>query len=212
MVATQLTPTPPFVPYLPMSGPRSLDPADSILLYVAPIPWKGNEHSHGHCPGSRTGQRLDVDMTPVESALFTPPSRTPLTSHLSPGIAAPAQTVSTPGIYGKASCHSPPPTMGGGSSPGEIRRFWTRYTEPTKRNDRSNETQSNNYPLTTILCRLWKGSTQGRCSEDLESGKVSYPHRQLMNYFGPSWVCGTNIWRSACTHLDYPSSGKVCKE
>ncbi|PYH67160.1 uncharacterized protein BO88DRAFT_427303 [Aspergillus vadensis CBS 113365] len=126
MVATRLTPTPPFVPYLPMSGPKSLNPADSILLYVAPIPWMGNEHSHGHCPGGRTGQRLDVDMTPVESALFTPPSRTPLTSHLSPGIAAPAKTVSTPGIYGKASCHSTPPTMGGGSSPGERRADFGR--------------------------------------------------------------------------------------
>ncbi|GLA44701.1 hypothetical protein AnigIFM63309_006012 [Aspergillus niger] len=101
MVATQLTPTPPFVPYLPISGPKPSCPAGSILLYVVPIPWMGNKNSHGHCPGGRTGQRLDVDMTPVESALFTPPGNTPLTSHPGPGIAAPAETVSTPGLMGK---------------------------------------------------------------------------------------------------------------
>ncbi|GAA93089.1 conserved serine-proline rich protein [Aspergillus luchuensis IFO 4308] len=119
MVATQLTPTPPFVPYLPMSGPKPSCPADSILLYVVPIPWMGNKNSHGHCSGGRTGQRLNVDMTPAERALSTPPSRTPLTSHPAPGIAAPAETVSTPGLYGRDSCHSTPSTMGGGPSPGE---------------------------------------------------------------------------------------------
>ncbi|GLA79172.1 hypothetical protein AtubIFM55763_002319 [Aspergillus tubingensis] len=87
MVATQLTPTPPFVPYLPMSGPKPLCPADSILR-----PW--------NCCARR-----DCVYTWALRVIFLPFD-----------------------IF----------HYGWWPFPwGETRRFWTRYTGPTQRNDRN---------------------------------------------------------------------------
>lgn len=100
-----------------MSNPSSSISADNILADVVNS-WMNNTHNNSHFLSCESEQLRDVGMIPDESALYTPPDTTLLTSYPGLGISLPTETVPTPGMNETTPCYPTPSTIGLGSSPG----------------------------------------------------------------------------------------------
>ncbi|PYH50486.1 uncharacterized protein BO96DRAFT_461003, partial [Aspergillus niger CBS 101883] len=116
IAAAQPILSPPSAPCLPISKPKSSISADPLLADVVNS-WMNDTHDNSHFLNGEVKQLWDVGIIP-ESALYTPPDTTLLTSCPGFGISSPTETISTPGINGTTPCYSTPSTMGSGSSPG----------------------------------------------------------------------------------------------
>ncbi|CAK40084.1 uncharacterized protein An08g12080 [Aspergillus niger] len=108
--------SPPSAPCLPISKPKSSISADPLLADVVNS-WMNDTHDNSHFLNGEAKQLWDVGIIP-ESALYTPPDTTLLTSCPGFGISSPTETISTPVMNGTTPCYSTPSTMGSGSSPG----------------------------------------------------------------------------------------------
>lgn len=81
-------------------------------ICVGPDLWMNDMYKYGHYPGNKVDRLWGVGQTADESMLFmTPETILHGTAYPVPGVAPPAETISTPGPNGGASSYSTPSTM-----------------------------------------------------------------------------------------------------
>ena len=97
-----------------MSDLETLGPSNRVSpICIEPDLWMNDTYNHSHYPGSKVDRLWDVSQTPDESVLFMAPETILIhgTAYPVPGLASPAETISTPGLDEGASSYSTPSTM-----------------------------------------------------------------------------------------------------
>ncbi|KAI2825393.1 hypothetical protein CBS147321_1041 [Aspergillus niger] len=100
-----------FAAYLPTSDPKALCPSNNISRTSEDHDLWMNMYSHGHYLNSEVDWLLGATETPDESLLCMSPEKLPPGTNPIPGVASPAETISTPGLDGDASSYSTPSTI-----------------------------------------------------------------------------------------------------
>ncbi|EYE98322.1 serine-proline rich protein [Aspergillus ruber CBS 135680] len=109
----QPTSFPSLAPYLSMSDLELFGPSNKISpVCVEPNLRMNDMYKYSHYPGDEVDRLWDVGQTPDESVPFiTPETILHGTVYPLPGVASPAETISTPGPDGGASSYSTASTM-----------------------------------------------------------------------------------------------------